>query len=141
MTNWKKPTAEEIRNAAGKRINDVIGPHMKVLFCGINPGLYSAAAGHNFARPGNRFWPVLHAAGFTDRLLHPSEERMLLQSGYGITNIVERATASAAELSRAELQSGARKLKERVLQHMPDFLGVLGLDAYLTAFENKEAIV
>src|SRR5262245_17111815 len=100
-----KPTRTQIQNARNKTLNDVIAPGLRVLFCGINPGLYSAAVGHNFARPGNRFWPAMHRSGFTDRLLHPSEERQLLQYGCGITNIVERATASADELTNEELIS------------------------------------
>src|ERR1700724_4871712 len=83
-----KPTRQQLIEAAGKTVPDVIGPELRVLFCGINPGLYTAAVGHHFARPGNRFWPALHAAGFTDRLLSPFEERELLARGYGITHIV-----------------------------------------------------
>src|ERR687884_252637 len=98
-----KPTKEELVAGAGKTVPDLIAPRLKVLFCGINPGLYSGATGHHFARPGNRFWPALHGAGFTARLLSPFEERELLKSGYGITNVVERATATAAELSAAEI--------------------------------------
>src|SRR5437764_15035878 len=90
-----RPSAAEIAAAAGKGIRDVVAPDLRVLFVGINPGLYTAATGHHFARPGNRFWPALHAAGFTPRLLHPSEQRLLLQSGYGISNLVNRATAAA----------------------------------------------
>src|ERR1700724_3984156 len=90
-----KPTRQQLIEAAGKTVPDVIAPDLRVLFCGINPGLYTAAVGHHFARPGNRFWPALHAAGFTDRLLLPFEERELLDLGLGITNIVARATASA----------------------------------------------
>src|SRR5436189_2378073 len=103
MTTPRKPTKEELIAAANKTVPDLIAPGLKVLFCGINPGLYSAAVGHHFARPGNRFWPALHAAGFTDRLLSPFEEKELLLRGYGITNVVDRATARAEELSAAEL--------------------------------------
>ena len=99
-----KPSKEELVAARGKTVPDLITANLHVLFCGINPGLYSGAVGHHFARPGNRFWPVLHAAGFTDRLLSPFEERELLKRGYGITNIVSRSTANAAELSLSELQ-------------------------------------
>src|ERR687884_2176889 len=95
----RKPTKEEIAAAAGKTVRDVIAPGLRVLFCGINPGLYSGATGHHFARPGNRFWPALYNGGFTERLLSPFEERELLKSGYGITNIVARATATADELT------------------------------------------
>src|SRR5436190_13173214 len=103
----QKPTAQEIREAVGKTIRDVIAPGLNVLFCGINPGLYSAAVGHNFARPGNRFWPTLAGAGFTPRVLSAFEERELLELGYGITNIADRATAGADELSNEELLAGA----------------------------------
>src|SRR5436853_6481396 len=101
-----KPSAADIADAAGKGIRDVIAPRLRVLFVGINPGLYSAATGHHFARPGNRFWPVLHAAGFTQRVLHPSEQASLVKDGYGVTNLVGRATATADELQREELILG-----------------------------------
>src|SRR5467141_1270427 len=90
-----KPTPDEIRAAAGKTVRDVIAPGLRVLFCGINPGLYTAAVGHHFARPGNRFWPALYASGMTDRMLSPFDEAELLKSGYGITNVVMRTTATA----------------------------------------------
>src|SRR5215216_7389765 len=93
-----KPTRVDLLAAQNKTVRDVIAPGLAVLFCGINPGLYSGATGHHFARPGNRFWRTLHAAGFTDRLVHPWEERVLLEYGLGITNIVGRATATAADL-------------------------------------------
>src|SRR5918911_2543955 len=93
------PTRAELLAAANKTVPDLIGPGLRVLFCGINPGLYSAATGNHFARPGNRFWPALHAAGFTPRLLHPSEKDLLLAAGYGLTNLVARATAGADELA------------------------------------------
>ncbi len=118
---------------------DVIAPGLKVLFCGINPGLYSGAVGHHFARPGNRFWRVLHAAGFTPRLLSPFEERELLTYGYGITNIVARATASADELSPMELIEGAQRLGEKVKHYRPHVLAVLGIGAYRTAFRRPQA--
>ena len=117
----------------------VIAPNLRVLFCGINPGLYTAAVGHPFARPGNRFWPALHASGFTERLLSPFEERELLAHGYGITNVVERATATAAELSAAEYVEGGRKLAARVRRYRPGFLAVLGVGAYRTAFGRPKA--
>lgn len=118
---------------------DVIAPGLQVLFCGINPGLYSGAVGHHFARPGNRFWRVLYAAGFTPRLLFPFEERELLIYGYGITNIVARATASADELSSAELIAGAQRLEEKVKHYQPRVLAVLGIGAYRTAFKRPRA--
>src|SRR5882724_11008289 len=106
MTRVWKPTSAQIAAAEGKTVADVIAPNLLVLFCGINPGLYTAAVGHHFARPGNRFWPALYAAGFTDRLLSPFDERELLKSGYGITNVVPRTTASADQLTREDLYKG-----------------------------------
>src|SRR5881397_744346 len=106
-----KPTREEIANAAGKTVPDVIAPGLRVLFCGINPGLYTAAVGHHFARPGNRFWPALNKSDFTDRLLSPFEERELLKLGLGISNVVPHATASASELTKADFVNGGRRLR------------------------------
>ena len=134
-----RPTREQIQAATRKRLKDVIAPNLKVLFCGINPGLYSAAAGHNFARPGNRFWPTLFAAGFTDRLLSPFEEEELLLRGYGITNIASRATARAEELSREELVRGAGKLISKVHRFQPQYLAIVGVTAYRVAFEVPKA--
>ncbi|HTN87228.1 MAG TPA: G/U mismatch-specific DNA glycosylase [Sorangium sp.] len=135
----RRPTKEELLAAAGKTVPDVIAPDLRVLFCGINPGLYTAAVGHNFARPGNRFWPALHAGGFTDRVLSPSEERDLLKLGYGITNVVERATASADELSLEELAAGGARLAAKVRRYRPRFLAVLGIGAYRSAFGRPQA--
>lgn len=118
---------------------DVIAKNLTVVFCGINPGLYTAAIGHHFGRPGNRFWPALHQAGFTPRLLDPSEERELLRWGYGITNIVPVATATASELTLEQLQAGARTLKRKVRQCRPKFLAVVGIDAYRKAFGRPKA--
>src|SRR5204862_7015264 len=101
----KRPTRADLLAARGKRVPDLIAPRLRVLFCGINPGLYSAATRHHFARPGNRFWPALHRAGFTDRVLGAWEEGRLLERGYGITNLVARATATAAELTPEELRT------------------------------------
>lgn len=125
--------------SADKKVPDVTAPNLRVLFCGINPGLYSAFTGHHFARPGNRFWPTLFRAGFTEQLLSPAEERKLLDRGYGITNIVERATAAASELSREELRDGAVALVEKVRRYKPEALAVLGVSAYREAFEKPEA--
>jgi len=134
-----KPTKEELLAAKNKIIQDVIADELKVLFCGINPGLYSGATGHHFARPGNRFWPALHNAGFTDRLLQPSEERELLKNGYGITNVVARTTARADELATEELIEGGRRLRVKVRRHRPKVLAVLGIGAYRAAFGRAEA--
>jgi double-stranded uracil-DNA glycosylase len=137
---WK-PTRQQLAAALDRRVPDIIEPGLKVLFCGINPGLYSAAVGHHFARPGNRFWPALHAAGFTDRLLSPFEERQILRKGYGITNIVDRASASAAELSEDELRRGARRLRRKVQRYRPRFVAFLGVAAYRVAFDRPHAKV
>jgi TDG/mug DNA glycosylase family protein len=137
----RRPTRTELLAAAGRTVRDVIAPDLRVLFCGINPGLYTAAVGHHFARPGNRFWPTLHAAGFTGRLLDPSEERLLLASGYGITNVVPRATATAAELARDELVAGGRRLAAKVRRYRPRVLAVLGVTAYRAAFDRPGASV
>ena len=135
---WR-PTREEIAAALGRTVPDVIGPSLDVLFCGINPGLYSGAVGHHFARPGNRFWKTLHGAGFTDRVLSPFEERRLLACGVGITNLVERATGGAAELTAAELRSGAHRLTRKVRRLRPRVVAFLGLSAYRTAFDRPVA--
>jgi double-stranded uracil-DNA glycosylase len=137
--NIRKPTKEELLAAKDKVIRDVIAPHLKVLFCGINPGLYSGATGHHFARPGNRFWPALYNAGFTDRLLSPHEERELLTRGYGVTNVVARTTARADELSPEELIEGGRRLKAKVRRYQPKVLAVLGISAYRAAFDRPQA--
>jgi TDG/mug DNA glycosylase family protein len=134
-----RPTRADLLAAADRTVPDVIARTLKVLFCGINPGLYSAWSGHHFARPGNRFWPTLHAAGFTDRLLHPSEERELLTLGYGITNVVERASAAADELSAEEFVAGGQRLRERVKRYRPRYLAVLGVGAYRIAFDRPKA--
>lgn len=124
-----------------RTVPDVIAPGLDVLFCGINPGLYTAAVGHHFARPGNRFWPALHASGFTDRLFAPSEQELLLPLGYGITNVVARATASADDLTPAELVAGGKKLAARVRRYAPRFLAVLGIGAYRSAFGKPRALL
>lgn len=116
-------------------------PPLRVLFCGINPGLFSAATGHHFARPGNRFWPALHGAGFTDRRLRPDEQHLLPALGVGITNIVPRATARADELSTAELVAGGAALRDLVRDLRPSALGVVGITAYRVAFAAPRAAV
>jgi TDG/mug DNA glycosylase family protein len=115
-------------------VPDLIRPGLFVLFCGINPSLYSAAVGHHFARPGNRFWPALHLGGFTPRRFDPWEGPALLSLGYGITNVVARATAAADELSAAELAEGGRDLEAKVRRYRPRFVAVLGVTAYRSAF-------
>jgi TDG/mug DNA glycosylase family protein len=135
----QKPGKEDLQNAVSRTTPDLIEHNLKVLFCGINPGLYSAATGHNFARPGNRFWKALHRSGFTPRRFHPSEERELLGLGYGITNFCKRTTASAAELSKEELMAGGKELVKRVEKFQPQYLAILGIGAYRTAFRKPKA--
>ncbi|NEP17500.1 MAG: G/U mismatch-specific DNA glycosylase [Leptolyngbya sp. SIO4C1] len=118
---------------------DVIAPNLKILFCGINPSLYSAAVGHHFARPGNRFWKALHGAGFTPRLFSPAEDGELPQLGYGITNVAPRATARADELSKAELRAGYQLLRDKLQTYRPDCLAILGISAYRVAFQQPKA--
>jgi TDG/mug DNA glycosylase family protein len=134
-----KPTREQIEAARGKTVPDVISHGLRVLFCGINPGLYTAAVGHHFARPGNRFWPALHKAGFTPRQFWPFEEKELLNYGYGIVNIVEHATARADELSAEELARGGGVLVAKVRTFKPRFCAILGLGAYRLAFRQPKA--
>lgn len=117
----------------------MLEPGLRVLFCGINPGLYSAATGNHFARPGNRFWPALHAAGFTARRLWPWEKERLLAEGYGLTNLVARATASADELSPAEFVAGRKRLASKVRRHRPRIVAFLGMGAYRHAFGAPRA--
>lgn len=134
-----RPTKADLLAARDKLVPDVIAPGLTVLFCGINPGLYTAAVGHHFARPGNRFWPALHAAGFTPRVLAPHEERELLPLGYGITNVVARTTATADEVTAEELAEGGRQLVAKVTRERPRYLAVLGIGAYRSAFGKPRA--
>jgi TDG/mug DNA glycosylase family protein len=138
-------TADELAAARSRTIEDVLpgsaDPPLRVLFCGINPGLVSAATGHHFARPGNRFWPALYAAGFTPRLLRPAEQGELAALGLGITNMAPRATARADELTVAELVAGGVRLRELVASVRPVWLAVVGITAYRTAFDAPRATV
>ncbi|MEU0653814.1 G/U mismatch-specific DNA glycosylase [Streptomyces albogriseolus] len=120
---------------------DVVADGLRVLFCGINPGLMTAATGHHFARPGNRFWPALHRSGFTPRQLPPAEQHELLSYGLGITNVVARATARADELSAEEYREGGRELAVKVGRLRPRWLAVLGVTAYRAAFDDRTAKV
>ncbi|WP_328995597.1 G/U mismatch-specific DNA glycosylase [Kribbella sp. NBC_01245] len=120
-------------------VADVIAPGLRVLFCGINPGLVTAATGHHFARPGNRFWPALHKSGFTPRLFRPDEQAELLPLGLGITNVVARESAKADELTRAELVEGGEILVAKVLEYRPKWLAVVGVTAYRDAFGERKA--
>ncbi|MGD6746941.1 G/U mismatch-specific DNA glycosylase [Streptomyces sp. BH106] len=129
----------DLEAARDRLVPDVVTSGLRVLFCGINPGLMTAATGHHFARPGNRFWPVLHLSGFTPRQLKPSEQQELLSYGLGITNVVARATARADELSAEEYREGGRLLEERVGELRPRWLAVVGVTAYRSAFGEPKA--
>jgi double-stranded uracil-DNA glycosylase len=141
MLDTRKPTRSQLLAATDRTVPDVIGPGLRVLFCGINPGLYSAWAGHHFARPGNRFWPALYASGFTDCLLRPEKEHELLRLGYGITNLVDRATVASGELSREELRAGGCVFVKKVKTYHPQAVAILGVSAYRHAFDCPTAIV
>src|SRR6201995_2423393 len=136
------PSPADRPAAATQPLPDVLpgpGEQLLVLFCGINPSLYSAATGWHFARPGNRFWPALHLSGFTPRQLAPSEQHLLPGYGLGITNLAARATAQAAELTPAELKTGGERLQALVTAHRPRILAIAGITAYRTAFAHPRA--
>src|SRR5438445_2228604 len=137
----RRPTRDDLLAAHGKSVPDVIAPGLRVLFCGINPGLYTAAVGHHFARPGNRFWPALHRAGFTDRQLSPFDERELLERRIGVTNLFNFATANADELAAADLRRGGELLARKVRRHRPRIVAILGLGAYRLAFGATRVLV
>src|SRR5262245_49442070 len=139
-TPWK-PTPAQIAAAHGRSVPDLLAPGLRVLFCGINPSVYSAAVGHHFARPGNRFWPTLFAAGFTERLLSPFEDADMPRRGYGLTNLVREATARADELDDAELVAGGRALRRKLRRYRPRFVAFLGVGAYRTAFGRPRAVL
>ena len=141
VTGPPRPTPADLDAARDRTIPDVIAAGLRVVFAGINPGLYSAATGYHFARPGNRFWPALHRSGFTGRLFLPDEQEQLLGLGLGITNIVARATARADELGPEEFLAGARILNEKIAPLQPRWLAVLGVTAYRAAFGRRDATV
>ncbi len=137
-----RPGQADLEAARNRTIPDVLpapGQVLRVLFCGINPGLYSAATGWHFARPGNRFWPALAMSGFTPRRLAPCEQDLLPGFGLGITNLVARATAQASELDRAELRAGGERLAALVRKHRPRIVAIAGVTAYRTAFGHPRA--
>lgn len=136
-----RPTKADLEAATSRVLRDVIAPGLDVLFCGINPGLYSGATGHHFARPGNRFWPALFRSGFTPRLLTADEDRQLPQFGCGVTNLVARTTATADELSAGELTAGGATLRRKVGRYRPRWLAVLGIGAYRRAFNRPGAVI
>ena len=135
----RRPTREELEAARDLTVPDVVADDLRLLIAGINPGLWTAWSGHHFARPGNRFWAALHAAGLTDRVLDPSEERLLLERGIGITNMVPRTTAAAAELTPDEIRAGGARLAGLVARHRVRTVAILGMGAYRTAFGRPRA--
>ena len=136
-----RPTKAQVAGAANLLVPDVIADRLDVLFVGINPGLYSAAIGYHFGRPGNRFWPALHLGGFTPRVLSPWENDLLLGERLGITNVVERASARADELTADELLAGAAVLAEKIERHAPRVAALLGVTSYRIAFHRPKAAV
>jgi double-stranded uracil-DNA glycosylase len=142
-TSAWRPSRAELTAARGRAIGDVLPAPgaLRVLFCGINPSLYSGATGYHFARPGNRFWPALHRSGFTDRLLAPHEQGLLPAYGLGITNLVDQATARADELTAAELRTGGQRLLALVERHRPAWVAVAGVTAYRAAFGRPRAVI
>ncbi len=140
ITPWK-PTKAQVLAACNKRIPDLAAKNLIVLFAGINPGLYTAAIGHHFGRPGNRFWPALYGGGFTPRLFSPFEAPLLLDLGFGITNIVERATASADELTDDELRAGGHRLAAKVKRWRPTVVAFAGIHPYRVVSGIKDACV
>ncbi len=136
-----RPTKEQLAAAVDLRVPDLVTPRCRVLFCGINPGLYTAAIGFHFGRPGNRFWPSLYRGGFTPRQLQPNESPLLLQLGYGIINMVDRPTVAADELTPDELRAGAKKLMRKLRRWQPAWLAVLGVTSFRVAFERPKAVL
>jgi TDG/mug DNA glycosylase family protein len=136
-----RPSPADLVSARDKVLEDVIAPDLRILFVGINPGLWSGATGHHFARPGNRFWRALHEAGLTPVLLTPDKQRDLLSYGLGVTNLVSRTTATAAELSADELRAGGRRLTDKVARFRPETVAFLGVSTYRMAFDRPKASI
>ena len=140
LTPWK-PTKAQLLAAHNKHVPDLVAKNLIVLFAGINPGLYTAAIGRHFGRPGNRFWPALHSGGFTPRLFSPFEESLLLDLKIGITNVVDRATARADELTDDELRAGGRRLEAKVRRWRPTVVAFVGIGPYRIVSGIKDARV
>ncbi len=136
-----RPTRDDLAAARDRTIADVIAVDLAVLFCGINPGLWSGALGQHFARPGNRFWPALHRSGFTSRQLRPDEHSELLSYRLGVTNLVPRTTARADELTPEEMIAGAARLAGLVEEYAPRWLAVVGVTAYRIGFQRPRAVI
>ncbi|WP_329454821.1 G/U mismatch-specific DNA glycosylase [Streptomyces sp. NBC_01497] len=140
----RKPPPPQPGDPAGRggpQLTDIVADDLSVLFVGINPGLPSAVLGHNFATPGNRFWPALHRAGFTAHRFRAEEEEELLPLGLGITSIVRRPTARAADLTRRELEEGGEDLRRRASALRPRWLALLGVTGYRAAFAAPGATI
>jgi double-stranded uracil-DNA glycosylase len=135
------PTKDELRAAYGRAVPDLVAPDLRVLLVGINPSLWTGWSGHHFGRPSNRLWPTLHEAGFTARRLRPEQTGELLAAGIGITNLVNRATARADELTDDEIRAGVPRLAKLVARWRPRSVAVLGVTAYRTAFGRPRARV
>ena len=140
IVNRNKPTKEDLANAIHKKVPDIIAPNLKLLFVGINPGLYTAAIGRHFGHPANRFWKALFDSGLSPKLLSPYENEKLLKLGFGITNLVERPTLRANEVTKEELVEGRKILEKKVKKFKPKFIAILGLGAYQIAFNKKAKI-
>ncbi len=137
----RRPGRAELLAAYDRPVPDLVGPGLRVLLCGINPSLYSGWSGYHFAGPANRLWTTLHAAGFTAQRLHPSETPELLFAGIGVTNLVNRTTARADELTGEELRAGVAPLVALVDRWRPRYVAFLGLSAYRSAFDRPKATV
>jgi len=137
----QKPTKQQLAAAYGKKIPDCLADDLPVWFVGINPSLYSAAVGHHFGRPGNRFWPALHDGGFTPRLFAPEEGRLLPEYGCGLTNFVAEATARADQLTPEQIRTGAKRLLRKIRRRRPKCVAYLGVTVYRTAFDEPNAAI
>lgn len=141
MLDYPRPSPAQLAAAFGKPVPDLVAPGVRLLLCGINPSLWSAVAGCHFGNPANRLWPTLHLAGLTSRRLHPSETEDLLAAGIGVTNVVNYATATAAEITKDQLRLGRERVVATVAQWAPEVIAFLGLSAYRTAFGRPKAVV
>ncbi len=137
----KKPTPDQLCDAVGALMPDIITPDLRVIFCGINPSVYSAVVGHHFARPGNRFWRALHQGGFTPHQIAPADDAQLLDYRLGLTNVAARATVAAADLSNDELRASAPILIAKIERYNPRWLAILGIGAYRIAFDEPRATI
>ena len=137
----KAPSRQELQGAYGRSVPDLVGPDLLVLLVGINLSLWSGWSGLHFGRPSNRLWPTLHEAGFTARRLRPEETGELLAAGIGVTNLVNRATARADELTADEIRAGVPRLEKLAVEWQPRSAAVLGVTAYRIAFGRPRARV